>query len=250
MKRLLAVLLLLVPESALATPVVSEADLSGTADHAHVELVLTGAPQFHVLYLANPYRIAIDMDAIDWRAAPVSSSKTGLVTGLRYGVPKVGVSRLVLDLATPARIALAHYHTDQNSTKTRFTIDLQAVSAANFQQAMARSQPSPKIVDGEAVEAAAAMTTAAGKPSTPAASRKTQQATTSQGGGDTKVDNPDKRPYPEPLMTSLSGDPTHNQQTSESDGKSGFGATDGYAISYMHPPGSLLGAGVTLEMQF
>jgi len=256
MKRLLAVLLLLFPGSALAKPMVSEADLSGTIDRARVELVLTGAPQFHVLYLANPYRIVIDMDALDWRAAPISSgSKDRLVTDLRYGVQKTGSSRLVLDLAAPARIATAHYHADKASAKTHLIIDLQAASTANFQQAMAHNQPSPKMAEAKDIEAAANMTTAAGKPSTAAQPRKMQQQqaaspqTVNQAGGDTTVAT--KKPaYPEPLLTSLDGELAHGQQSADQDEKPGFSSPDGYFVSYMHPPGALLGAGVTVGMQF
>lgn len=269
MKRLLAVLLLLFPGSALAKPVISQADLSGTINQARVDLVLTGAPPFHLLYLSNPYRIAIDMDATDWHAAPVSSSATEeLVTGLRHGVQKTGVSRLVLDLSAPARISAARYHTDKDA-KTHLIIDLQAVSAANFQQAIDRNQPaSPmaecqtidqkpvmqKTIDGKMVEAAASMTTAAGGPSAAKAPQKIQQAKAkrSSTGQDNAANTvaKAKQAYPEPLLTSLDSDLAHAQQASSEDTLPGFSSPDGYYVSYMHPPGSLLGAGVTVGMQF
>jgi hypothetical protein len=256
MKRLLAVLLLLFPGSALAKPMVSQADLSGTIDRARVELVLTGAPQFHVLYLANPYRIVIDMDALDWHAAPISGgAKDRLVTGLRYGVQKTGSSRLVLDLAAPARIATARYHADKASAKTHLIIDLQAASSANFQQAMNHNRPSPKTAETKDIEAAVNMTTAAGKPSTPAQPQKAQQQQAAaqrnvdQAGGDTTVDAK-KQAYPEPLLTSLDSELAHGQQVPDPDEKPGFSSPDGYFVSYMHPPGALLGAGVTVGMQF
>jgi hypothetical protein len=261
MKRLVAVLLLLFPSAALARPVVSEADLSGSSDQARVELVMTGAPQFHVTYFANPYRIVIDMDAVDWRAAPVGAiAKTSLVIGLRYGVQKSGSSRLVLDLAAPARMASARYRaektTDRNGSKTHLILSLQAASATNFRQAMNRQQPTPQAID-----AAAAMVTAAGKPvARPATKTATQAALVSgnaaQGvatSGRAATGDATQAAKPadcDPLLTDLDTATLQSEpSTSEGNGL-GYASPDGYFVSYMHPPGSLLGAGVTVGTQF
>ena len=59
-----------------------------------------------------------------------------------------------------------------------------------------------------------------------------------------------KQAYPEPLLTSLDSDLARAQQASAQEERPGFSSPDGYYVSYMHPPGSLLGAGVTVGMQF
>src|SRR5262245_13391007 len=103
MKRLQAVLwflcpVLLAPGIALARPVVSAAQLAGDADHPTLELTLTAAPDYQVFYLASPYRLVVDMEALDWRAAsPAKARGASLISGLRYGLQKSGTSRLVLD---------------------------------------------------------------------------------------------------------------------------------------------------------
>ena len=261
MKRLLAVLLLLFPSAALARPMVSQADLSGSPDQARVELVLTGAPQFHVSYFANPYRIVIDMDAVDWRAAPIGAiAKTSLVTGLRYGVQKSGSSRLVLDLAAPARMASARYRSEKATNTTTGTthliLSLQAASAANFRQAMNRQQPSPQAID-----AAIAMTTAAGKPAARSATKTAGQATiaaSSGSQGNTTLGNTTvgdsattaKEADCEPLLTNLDSATLQSEQSTSDSNGLGYASQDGYFVSYMHPPGSLLGAGVTIGTQF
>ncbi|HVJ42984.1 MAG TPA: AMIN domain-containing protein [Dongiaceae bacterium] len=265
MKRLLAVLFLLVPGTALAAPRVSEARLSNDGAHARLELTVSGAPDFHVFYLANPYRIVIDMDAVDWRAAlPPRSIGDGPVSNLRHGVQKSGAARLVLDLAVPARISSAHYQAGTKASK-RLVIDVRQVSAANFAAAMIRRQPTAKAVDE-----AANMQTAAGQPANDrsggnragaaprdnwaaakqaAGTAAPQASNGSQDQSASQTDRPAKQIYRDPLLTAADADLRSHAQQNQSDPLE-YTSPDGYYFSYMRPPGSLFGAGVTVGMQF
>lgn len=238
MKRLLAVLLLLVPGTALARPVVSDVSLTGDATQASIDVVLSSAPQFHVFYLADPYRIVIDMPAVDWRATPLAAEQETLVTGLRHGVPKTGISRLVLDLAAPARVASADYLAGDGSTQTRLRINLEAVSATSFRQAMARPAASTSIwASATPANAAPQGQSSASPAAQPAAS----QPATATGA---------KQVLRDPLLSNLDDNLLQREQQASRDSNLGFTSPDGYFVTYMHPPGSTFGAGVTVGTQF
>ncbi|HWT97978.1 MAG TPA: AMIN domain-containing protein [Terriglobales bacterium] len=267
MKRQSAVLLLLfqvllLPATALARPMVNAAHLVTDSQKATLELTLNAAPDFHVFYLANPYRVVIDMEALDWRAAaPGKMTAKALVTGLRYGVQGSGASRLVLDLVAPARISDAHYRRDKSGA-THLDISLQQVSAANFAAAMNQYRAPQK-----ATEDIAEMSTAAGGQAGTKASRRnsTEQAATqttsasqlqasatSQGAAahqGTTVGTTSKEVYVPPLLTDADTALRSNASTTQGDPLL-YQSPDGYSLSYMHPPGSFFGAGVTVGMQF
>jgi N-acetylmuramoyl-L-alanine amidase len=67
-------------------------DLSAPVDFTHIEL-------------AEPPRLAIDLPEVDW-AVPQdqADSAVGLVAGFRFGRPRPGVARIVLDVAEPFRV--------------------------------------------------------------------------------------------------------------------------------------------------
>ncbi|HVJ34998.1 MAG TPA: AMIN domain-containing protein [Terriglobia bacterium] len=280
MKRLLAILFLLVPVTAFAAPRVSDVRLTSEAGHARLELDLAGAPAFHVFYLADPYRIVIDMEAVDWQVAlPARSAADGPVGGLRHGVRKSGAARLVLDLTVPARISNARYQAGEKGGK-RLVIDVRQVSAANFATAMERYQPVKK-----ASAAAIEMTTAAGGANAGRSGRDsatvtsggskwlaasqaagTPSARTAQAVGEPaatqdaatqNVAAPNiaqarraaRQVYREPLLTDADAALRAKGGESQRDPLE-YTSPDGYYFSYMQPPGSLFGAGVTVGMQF
>jgi hypothetical protein len=234
MKRLLALVMLLIPGPALAAPMVSGVNLTMESDGAHLELALTAATALHVFYLDNPYRIVIDLQGTDWQATVPAIPAGAFVTGLRHGRQKSGAARLVIDLATPARIATADYLETTTVAKVALVVDLRRVSAASFRQAM--TQPAKAeawVASSNATPSPeAAIQTAAG------ATASTASATSS------------KKPPREPLLTSAYDELIQREQEASRDSKLGITSPDGYFITYMHPPGSLLGAGVTVGTQF
>lgn len=277
MKRLLAVLLFLmagsltIPVCFAATPAqVSGAEITGNGTTADISLTMTAQPRFHIFYLANPDRIVIDMEKIDWRAmAPVAQAGS-LVSNLRHGMPAADQSRLVLDLASPARVTSARYAKDARSGKAQLLIAVRAVSTANFQQAAGAQtpafQPSPGMTPSVAeAEAAASLQTAAGVPAAakaakPAATAVLQQARPLPALAQASpswaqnqrapVAAKAKQVYRQPLLTSADTAMVEEAQQSSQDTGLGYTSPDGVFVTYMHPPGSLVGGGVTIGTSF
>ena len=66
-------------------------DLSGPVDFSHIALT-------------QPPRLAIDLPEVTWTVGDAATPTTGLVQGFRFGHPRPGVSRIVLDVAQPFEI--------------------------------------------------------------------------------------------------------------------------------------------------
>jgi N-acetylmuramoyl-L-alanine amidase len=69
-----------------------------------VVIDLSSAVSYHHISLGQPPRLAIDLPEVDWSVGDDASRAIGLVKGFRFGQPRPGVSRLVLDVAQPFKI--------------------------------------------------------------------------------------------------------------------------------------------------
>jgi N-acetylmuramoyl-L-alanine amidase len=67
-----------------------------------VVIDLSGPVEFRHITLAQPPRLAIDLPEVTWTVADDPGAKaTGLVQDVRFGQPRPGVSRIVVDVAQP-----------------------------------------------------------------------------------------------------------------------------------------------------
>ncbi|HVI91332.1 MAG TPA: N-acetylmuramoyl-L-alanine amidase [Dongiaceae bacterium] len=161
LRRLFLLLLFLVPVSAMAKPAVTDARVGTDGDTTRIELQLSGTPHFRSFYLPDPDRIVVDLDEVDWQvAAGHKLQGSGLVTALRYGLFKVGTSRVVIDLQQPAAIA------EIGLQQSTLVIDLRPVSAADFTAAV-RTGAAPTTVATASGQGGAADAVAAGADSKP-----------------------------------------------------------------------------------
>ncbi|WP_144300172.1 N-acetylmuramoyl-L-alanine amidase [Elioraea rosea] len=102
---------LVLPAATLATRALATIQATGatlTHEGATTELALaTGeAPRFSLFTLANPPRVVIDLPGLAW-AGGEPPAGAGLVRGVRVGLNRPGVTRVVLDLARPVAVARA-----------------------------------------------------------------------------------------------------------------------------------------------
>ena len=94
------------PGTASNFPTASDARLAGDARQTRFVLDLDKPVQFRAFALADPYRVVVDLPQVNFQLpAGVGIAGRGLVKAFRYGLVMPGGSRIVFDLAGPAKIA-------------------------------------------------------------------------------------------------------------------------------------------------
>ena len=120
------------PWGALAEPVVSGVRTGQHATMTRFVLDISEEVDYRIFTLPNPYRVVIDLPAIDWRVAPGPPRPVGLIRNQRYGRFTASVSRVVLDLAAPVEIHRVFQLPPQGDLPYRFVVDLRAVDEQTF----------------------------------------------------------------------------------------------------------------------
>ena len=106
-------------------PTVSAVRLGVHAAKTRVVIELSERVGFHIFPLTAPYRLGIDLPAMNWRAKPrLDFLRTGLVSGLRYGLFSSTASRIVLDLNTPARVKKSFILPPAGGKPYRLVVDI------------------------------------------------------------------------------------------------------------------------------
>ncbi len=121
-----------------AFPVASEARLAGDDKQTRFILDLDRKIPVAAFALADPYRVVLDVPQVRFDLAKGTGSEgRGLIKAFRYGLVMAGGSRIVFDLAAPARIAKVEVLEAANGQPARLVLDLAAVDRAAFMQALA-----------------------------------------------------------------------------------------------------------------
>ena len=135
-------------------PVASDARLAGDAKQTRFVLDLDRTVQFRAFALPDPYRVVVDMPQVNFRLpAGAGTAGRGLVRGFRYGLVMPGGSRVVIDLAGPAKVTNSYMLDSANSQPPRLVVELEEVDRAGFAQAQGtESKPElkPAISDSHA----------------------------------------------------------------------------------------------------
>jgi N-acetylmuramoyl-L-alanine amidase len=161
-------------------PIASEVRLAGDDKRTRFILDLDRNVQFRAFALVDPYRVVVDLPQVTFRlGAGAGSSGRGLIKAFRYGLVMPGGSRIVFDLAGPARIEKSYVLDAANGQPPRLVLEFEAVDRTTFVQLLdVENRPAPR----PAVAVAEPVTTA------PAA------ATTEATGTTKAVEPVDKRP--------------------------------------------------------
>jgi N-acetylmuramoyl-L-alanine amidase len=94
--------------------------------------------------LANPYRVVIDMPQVTFQLPSRSGQGgRGLIKAFRFGLVMQGGSRMVIDLARPARIEKAFMLDPGNGQPARMVLDLVAVDRDAFMRTIALDNRAP-----------------------------------------------------------------------------------------------------------
>jgi N-acetylmuramoyl-L-alanine amidase len=136
---------------------VTDVRLGQHRDHTRVVMRLDKAVGFELFTLADPYRIVVDFPQVGWRIDPTfGRSSLGLVKGYRYGSYKPGTSRMVIDLAGPAKVVNRFLMPPNESiSEYRLVLDLAPTEAtdyaasAGWKGATEPGEPDPEIRAGD-----------------------------------------------------------------------------------------------------
>jgi N-acetylmuramoyl-L-alanine amidase len=137
----------LAADSSPVLAVASSVGLENGADRAKLSFDLTQPVAATSFVLAAPDRIVVDLPDVDFHIDPqVGDEKpvhdrpgraapSGLVASFRFGHFAPGKSRIVIDLAAPARVLRATAEPTGEGTKSRLVIELARTDPAAFQAA-------------------------------------------------------------------------------------------------------------------
>lgn len=127
-------------------PVASEARLAGDDTQTRFILDLDKPIRFRAFALADPPRVVLDTPQLNFQlAAGTGAVGRGLIKAFRYGMVMPGASRIVFDLAGPARITQSFVLDAANGQPPRLVLELAPVDHASFIQSLAtESRPELK----------------------------------------------------------------------------------------------------------
>lgn len=119
-------------------PVASDVRIAGDEKQTRFILDLDRKVAVRAFTLADPYRVVIDMPQVAFHLDPGAGTVArGLIKAFRYGMVMPGGSRMVFDLAKPARIRSAIALDPANGQPARMVIELEAVDRTTFVQSLA-----------------------------------------------------------------------------------------------------------------
>jgi N-acetylmuramoyl-L-alanine amidase len=142
------------PATSSEFPTASDARLAGDARQTRFVLDLDKPIQFRAFALADPYRVVVDVPQINFQLpAGTGVAGRGLIKAFRYGLVMPGGSRIVFDLAGPARIANSYVLPAGNGQPPRLVLEFEQTDRATFVQSLApasRPELRPAIADANA----------------------------------------------------------------------------------------------------
>lgn len=131
-------------------PLATDVRLGGDEAQTRFVMDLSRKIDLHVFTLADPYRVIVDIPQISFRLPPkTGESGRGLIKTFRFGLVMPGGSRIVIDLAKPARVDKAFVVDPADGAPARLVVELAATDRENFlrkiafDQRFARTQTAP-----------------------------------------------------------------------------------------------------------
>jgi N-acetylmuramoyl-L-alanine amidase len=130
-------------------PVAADVRLGGDDAQTRMVVDLSRSIDIRAFTLANPYRVVIDMPQVSFQFRPrTGETGRGLIKAFRFGLVMQGGSRMVIDLARPARVERAALIEAANDQPARLVVDLAATDRDSFMRAMSESRvPQPRNLE-------------------------------------------------------------------------------------------------------
>ena len=142
--------------SASAAPLLAfSARIAG--DDARTRLIIDfdRKPEFKVHYVANPYRVLIDLPETAFGLKAEELEARGIFSDIRYGTMAAGRSRIVLTASRPVGVVLAEVQEEQGAASYRLVIDTVIVTDQAFQALMEKQSWQETAVATSAEDASA-----------------------------------------------------------------------------------------------
>jgi N-acetylmuramoyl-L-alanine amidase len=141
-------------------PVATDVRLAGDLAETRLVMDLSRKIDLHAFTLANPYRVVVDIPEVVFRLPPKAGENgRGLIKAFRFGLMMEGGSRIVVDLAKPARLQKAFVMDAEAGDPARLVLDLVATDRANFLRQIAADEkllterlpvrPQPQVNSGD-----------------------------------------------------------------------------------------------------
>ncbi len=124
-------------------PIASDIRVGGDDAQTRMVVDLSQRIEFRAFALADPYRVVIDIPQVNFRLQPKATAR-GLVKAFRFGLVMPGGSRIVIDLARPARIERAFMMDAANEQPARLVLDLAAIDRESFMRMVSIESRAPE----------------------------------------------------------------------------------------------------------
>jgi N-acetylmuramoyl-L-alanine amidase len=133
-------------------PVATDVRLGGDAAQTRFVMDLDRKIDLHVFTLADPYRLVLDIPQVTFQLPPhAGENGRGLIKAFRFGLVMPGGSRMVFDLAKPARVDKAYVMDATADVPAHLVLDLVATDRESFlrnmavEEKVARSDAAPPV---------------------------------------------------------------------------------------------------------
>ncbi len=126
-------------QQAAAGPQVTDVRIGVYPSKTRVVLDVSASVDFRTFTLPKPYRVVIDMSEVTWLPRMRNPPRGGLITGMRFGLFKPGLSRVVLDSAGPVKITKAFMVKPAPGRPYRVVLDISRDSETAFMTAYKQS---------------------------------------------------------------------------------------------------------------
>src|SRR5262245_49459376 len=126
-------------------PIASDIRVGGDETQTRFVVDLSAKIEIRAFTLANPYRVVIDMPQLTFDLpAKIGEKGKGLVKAFRFGLVMQGGSRIVIDLARPAKIERAFVLEAANDQPARLVLDLATTDREAFMRTIALNNRAPE----------------------------------------------------------------------------------------------------------
>jgi N-acetylmuramoyl-L-alanine amidase len=114
-------------------PAATDFRLAGDEAQTRFVMDISRKIDLHAFALADPYRVVIDMPEVAFHLPPkAGDSGKGLIKAFRFGLMMPGGSRMVFDLAKPARVERVYAMEAADGAPARLVLELAATDRETF----------------------------------------------------------------------------------------------------------------------